>query len=173
MNRPDQGKPSRKKLTKALNISYRYLGHRARSIKEIQDHLGRKGYDSTIIDSVITTLTKENLLDDKAFAGAFVENRQRFKPRSRFALGYELKQKGISDAVIDETIRDIDDYGSAWNAVTLKAGLWKRLDRKAYQKKVMNLLKNRGFNYEVARSVFFKCWNNKEAGGTSHENSVF
>ena len=101
-------------LSKAYNNCLRFLSPRARSVKETIDYLEKKKFTSSTIDKTIQKLLKEHLLDDKIFAGMFVENREKFRPRSKFALSFELKQKGIDEDIIDEAVKDIDELKSSW-----------------------------------------------------------
>lgn len=143
--------------SKAYNQAIRFLAPRARSIKETVVNLKKKGFDSQVIDQTVSTLKQERLLDDREFAALFVESRERFRPKSRFALKYELRQKGISDAIIQETTAGVDDFDTALRAVKSKLGQWQNLDGETFKKKVMNHLRNRGFGYEVSISTYRNC----------------
>ncbi len=143
-------------ISKAYNISIRFLAPRARSVHEIKQHLIKKGFDDTIVFETVTKLKQEKLLNDREFAAMFVEQRECFNPKSRFALSFELKKKGIDEAVIEEALMEIDEFTSAWNAVLSKLKVWQGYDNDKFKKKVMNYLKNRGFGYEVSRTTFEK-----------------
>lgn len=143
-------------IAKAYTVSIRFLAPRARSIHEIKQHLLKKGFNDTVILETITKLEQEKLLNDREFAAMFVEQRERFNPKSRFALSFELKKKGIDKAVIEESLMEIDEFTSAWNAVMPKLQIWQGYDDDKFMKKVMNHLKNRGFSYQVSRTTFEK-----------------
>ncbi len=145
-------------LSKAYNNCLRFLGPRARSVKEITDYLKKKKFTSAIIDKTVQRLLKEHLLDDKIFADMFVENREKFRPRSKFALSFELKQKGIDEHIIDEAVKDIDELKSAWSAVKPKLSLWQNFDSTKFRKKIFNYLKNRGFSYDISDVTCEKCF---------------
>jgi regulatory protein len=140
--------------SKAYNQAIRFLATRARSIKETEDNLKKKGYDPQVIDQTVSTLKQERLLDDRDFAALFVESRERFRPKSRFALKYELRKKGIRDDIIQETIAGVDDFDAALRAVKSKLSQWQNLDSETFKKKVMNHLRNRGFGYEVSITTY-------------------
>ncbi|MCP4114943.1 MAG: regulatory protein RecX [Desulfobacteraceae bacterium] len=140
--------------SKAYNQAIRFLAPRARSIMETEANLKKKGFDPQVIELTVSTLKQERLLDDREFAALFVENRERFRPKSRFALKYELRQKGISDTIIQEALESVDDFEAARRAVKTKLGQWRHLDRETFKKKMMNYLRNRGFGYEVSISTY-------------------
>ena len=85
---------------RALN----FLSYRPRSVVEVRRYLTEKKFDVPTVDEVIARLSRVDLLDDKVFAQFWLENRDTFKPRSVRALRYELRQKGISDSIIDELL---------------------------------------------------------------------
>lgn len=140
-------------LSKAYNQALRFLTTRARSVKETKENLKKKGFDPGVIEKTVSKLKQENLLNDMEFAEMFVESRERFRPKSRFALGYELRQKGISQPTMEKVLGKINDSASALKAVRSKLHLWQHLDRETFRKKAMNHLKSRGFSHEVSVSA--------------------
>ncbi|SLM28249.1 Regulatory protein recX [Desulfamplus magnetovallimortis] len=145
-----------KEIAKAYNICIRLLAPRARSIYEVKEHLRKKQFDETLILDIIEKLEHEKLLNDREFAAMFVEQRERFNPKSKFALSYELKKKGIDECLIEECLMEIDEFASAWNAISSRVPLWQGYEDDKFKKKVMNYLKNRGFGYEVSISTLEK-----------------
>jgi regulatory protein len=150
---------SNKESMLAYNISIKYLAARARSMKEVRDNLFNKKISSETILKTIEVLEEESLIDDRIFAKEFVATREKVRPKSKFALRYELRKKGISDSIIEYALKDIDENKSALAAVKPKLSIWITLDIKIMQKKMMNFLKNRGFNWETSLYVFNKTIN--------------
>ncbi|MBF0413619.1 MAG: regulatory protein RecX [Desulfamplus sp.] len=142
------------KRVKSYQSAIRYLAPRARSVHEIRQYLAKKGFDEEVIETTIEKLEQDNLLNDYEFASMFVEQRERFKPKSKFALAFELKKKGVEADIIESCVMDIDENESAFSAVQPKIKLWQSYDDERLKKKVMNYLRNRGFSYEVCISTF-------------------
>ena len=157
MNSVSDDKEFKSQLNRAFNTCLRFLGPRARSVKEIKDHLEKKKFTSVTIEKTIEKLLQDRLLDDREFASLFVENREKFRPRSKFALAFELRQKGINDKIIDDVLKDIDEFKSAWYAVRPKLSLWHKFDDEKFKKKILNYLSNRGFSYDVSLSTYNRC----------------
>ena len=157
MNSLNHDEQNKIQFIKAYNSCMRFLTPRARSVKETKNYMEKRKFTSKVIDKTINRLLKEHLLDDKIFAHMFVENRERFRPRSKFALSFELRQKGIDDSVIECAVRDIDEFKSAWSAVKPKLGTWKSLDSEKFKRKILNYLKNRGFSYEISSATLGRC----------------
>lgn len=145
-----------KEWLRAYQAAIRYLALRARSVDEMRKYLDKKGFDEQIIDAAIAKLEQDNLLNDHEFASMFVDQRERFKPKSKFALAFELKKKGVEADIIESCLIDIDEYQSALSAIEPKIKLWQGYDGEKFKKKVMNYLRNRGFSYEVCISTFNK-----------------
>jgi regulatory protein len=143
---------------KAYDQALRYLSFRARSRREMERHLGEKGYSPQVVTATVERLLDESYLDDEAFARFWLENRERFRPRSKRALRYELRQKGIAAELIDSLLTDLDEDELAWAAVEGKVIQWQNLDEEEFKKKVLGFLNRRGFNYEVAYRMFDRAW---------------
>lgn len=138
---------------KAYNHAIYFLGFRSRSQSEIADYLRGKKYPPEVITETMDRLVREEYLSDESFARMWVADRERFRPRSRRALRYELRQKGVSDDVIENVLADIDEDELAWRAIEAKLRQWKHLDEPHFKKKALGFLSRRGFNYEVARQA--------------------
>lgn len=90
----------------AWNAALSYLSYRARSRRELERHLRRKGYQSSLVDRVLNRCEELALLDDLSFATAFVRDRIRLRPRGVTRLEAELIGKGVSRDDAREGIRD-------------------------------------------------------------------
>ena len=143
---------------KARNIALRLLSLRPRSVYEVQTHLQRKSFDDEIIDQVIEKMMALDLLDDAAFATYWVEQRETFRPRSRFALSQELRQKGVSRAQIDAALEEVDEMSAARRAAEKKAGAWSGLSEDEFRAKLARFLQRRGFSYEVITETLDATW---------------
>lgn len=102
-----------------LEAAARFLEARSRSVAEVRRRLGRAGYRSELIDEAITRLTELRMLDDEAFGRAWVESRDRARPRGEMALRRELSLKGVDRAVVDDLL---DERRSAAVAADPDAG---------------------------------------------------
>lgn len=151
---------------KAYNLAIRYLGYRPRSRYEVEQHLRKKEYAPDVIAEVIAKLETRTYLDDRAFAAYWVENRSQFRQKGVRALRYELRQKGIDSAIIEETTNEMNEEELAWEAIQPKLRSWNRLEHPAFEKKVMGYLSRRGFGYAVARQTSDRAW--EKLGGDDH-----
>lgn len=130
-----------------------YLAYRPRSRNELSDYLRGKRVPERIIEEVLGGLAREELVDDLAFAQYWVENRERFRPRSRALLSYELRRKGLDEEVISEALTAVDEEESARRAAHQRASRYIRLDEKSFRQKMGQFLRRRGFTYRLIREV--------------------
>ena len=87
-----------------LEAAARFLEVRSRSVAEVRRRLTTNGYRGDLVDGAIARMTELGMLDDEAFARAWVESRDRSRPRGERAIRVELGQKGVDRAVIDEVL---------------------------------------------------------------------
>jgi regulatory protein len=96
-----------------LEAAARFLEVRARSVAEVRRRLGQAGYRSDLVEGAIGRLTELGMLDDATFARAWIESRDRARPRGEIALRRELALKGVDRAVVDELLEERRDHGDA------------------------------------------------------------
>ena len=149
-----QADERQKAYTKALY----FLGFRSRSRVEVEKYLADKEYPPNVIETVVQRLLDEKYLDDETFARQWLENREHSRPRSARALRYELKQKGVNNAIVNDVVSDVDDETAAWAAVEPKLARWLTLEQVEFNKKVTSFLARRGFAYDVTRRICKRAW---------------
>ena len=91
-----------------LNAAARFLELRSRSVHEIRRHLADAAFPAEMVDGAIARLLELGMLDDRAFAAAWVESRDRARPRGKSALRHELALKGIDRETIVAVLADRD-----------------------------------------------------------------
>ena len=147
----------------ALNRALHFLSYRARSNQEMQTYLQNKGYETGLIDRVIAKLTEERLIDDLDFAQNWVDNRERFRPRSQSLMRLELRQKGVAESEIEQALQisDLDDFALAMKAGKKLSRRYQLLDKPEYDRKLAAALQRRGFSYSVVRECLPLLWKEK------------
>ncbi len=83
-----------------MEAAARFLEARPRSVEETRRRLARAGYPGSLVEQVIARLVAVGYLDDAAFARAWVEARDRSRPRGEAALRRELALRGVAPDVI-------------------------------------------------------------------------
>jgi regulatory protein len=142
----------------AYQQAIKLISYRPRSEKEVYLNLSKHGFPITSIESTIDRLRKNGLIDDEGFARQWVENRNYFRPRSRIILFNELKQKGISTDIIDQTLNEIDDNELAYVAGKKQSLKLTHLDRSEFNRKLGSYLLRRGFTFDIITPTLAKIW---------------
>lgn len=137
-----------------------FLSYRPRSTEEVRRSLRRskRNFGEKAIENTIERLERAGLLDDEAFARYWVENRERFSPRSARALRHELRQKGVPDQAIDAAISEIDEESAAYKAAQAKLSRYANADEKTFRKRLGGYLSRRGFSYGIVRETLDRLW---------------
>ena len=148
---------------RAYNLGVRFLGHRPRSVAEMERYLDKKEFPLSTIAFAVEKMRARGYLDDGAFARFWVDNRMRFRPRGVYGLCYELRQKGLDDEVIDQALADIDEEAAAWRAVQPKLAGWRKLEEREFQNKVVGFLNRRGFGYDIAYAIAGQAWEGEDS----------
>lgn len=146
------------KFNKLYNSALKFLSFRSRSAKEVFDHLIKKEDAEEIIIQVITKLKEQKFLNDFEFAKQWVESRMRFRPRSKKMLIFELKQKGISQEIIDQifsaNLADsiFNEKEQIQKLIEKKIEKYKGLSKQEVFPKLGGFLSRRGFDYDTIKA---------------------
>ena len=91
-------------MEQAKAQAMRLLRYRARTERELRQRLAARGVAARIVAETISALRAVRLVDDRAFAEAWVESRLRLRPTGSAGLRWELRQKGVADELAREVI---------------------------------------------------------------------
>lgn len=145
--------PSEDKNRKAaFDCAVRLLSARDHGRAELESKLKKKGFEQEAITSTMERLDQLNLLDDRAFAGSCMAGIARRRPEGKFKTRARLKQKGLSDAIIEETIAGYDQSALCHAAAERKLRTLNG-PPETIRKKLYTFLKYRGFDWETIRET--------------------
>jgi regulatory protein len=136
----------------------RFLSFRSRSETEIRQYLQKRGADSDTVDSVMGRLRRAQLADDSRFARGWVENRTTFRPRSRRALAWELRRKGVPAHEIESALVGVDDDELALQAGLKYANRIRGQSWPDFRRKLHAYLARRGFSSTVVGAAVSRAW---------------
>jgi regulatory protein len=143
----------------AYQQSLLFLSYRARSEKEIRQNLQKHEISEEVIEETLVRLRNAGLANDNDFARLWVENRSTFHPRSKKALAIELRQKGLNDEAIQDSLSGVDEETLAYETGLKRATRFRGLAWMAFRKKLSEFLARRGFSYSVIAPIVSKIWN--------------
>jgi regulatory protein len=145
---------SYKKLSaddKAYGLALSYIVRRKRSEWEMRDYFRRKGYDADLAEQLLARLRKLDLVDDEAFAEAWVRNRRLLKPVSRRRLQQELRQKHVADSIIERVLAE--DETNETDVLRDLVRRKRKLSRYHDEQKLLRYLVGQGFGYDDVKSA--------------------
>lgn len=130
----------------AFNLVSKYLNSRMKSEREIRDYLRKKDFSPPTIKGVIEKLREYKIIDDETYADTFIRTRQN---ESKQKIKQKLISKGIKADIIDEHLRDVDDFDACLNSAK-KYMKNKVIDRSTIEKLYRHLI-SKGYTYDVVR----------------------
>ena len=146
--------------TLVLEAALRFLEARSRSAAEVRRRLLLHGYRADLVEGSIERLKELGMIDDAAFARAWVESRDRARPRGERALRQELLRKGIDREVRDGVLADRDierpdaDEDAARRLLERHASALARVaDPRARRQRAYALLARNGFDSELCSAL--------------------
>lgn len=137
----------------------KFISYRIRTEDEIRRNLIKHKVQSPVINDVLQRLRRNGMVNDKQFAKSWVENRNEFRPRAHRMLTYELRQKGITDEIISQTLDSIiSDEELAFKAAQNQVRKYKELEWPNFRRKLSGFLARRGFSYNIISLVVDQVW---------------
>jgi len=142
-----------KEFIEAKTNAVKYIMYKPRTQYEVKNKLLKLEYDEELIEEVINELLLLEYLNDNLYAEKFIKNSQSIKPMSKNMIKYKLKEKGISDDIIQNVLRDneIDEIELARD-LFFKKTKGKPLDEKELNK-VKGFLARKGFSLSIINKV--------------------
>ncbi|MEV1144271.1 regulatory protein RecX [Micromonospora sp. NPDC049799] len=111
--------PPRDEAEVAREICLRQLAVRPRTRAELAGALARKGISDEVSAEVLDRYDEVGIIDDAAFAKAWVSSRHAGRGLSRRALANELRQRGVDGEVASEALGELDEETEAGTARAL------------------------------------------------------
>lgn len=139
-----------------------FLAVRPRSVAETRRRLRHLGYRHALVEQVIDQLLEMGYLDDEQFAQAWIESRDRARPRGEAALRRELALKGVPRetvvALLEQRAGSADeepvDHAAALRLLERRRSALERVpDALKRRQKAFALLARNGFDPETCRQA--------------------
>ncbi|MFF2354224.1 regulatory protein RecX [Kitasatospora sp. NPDC058115] len=158
--------------TRARDICLRLLTGAAKSRKQLADALRKREIPDEVAEEVLTRLEEVGLIDDAAFAAAWVESRHSVRGLSRRALAQELRTKGIAGELAERALAqlDPDDETEAARAlVERRLRTTRGLERQTRTRRLVGVLARRGYSEGLAFRVVREALDEEEAGASDQD----
>ena len=140
----------------ARQILLRRLTDQPRSRAELAEALAKRQVPDGIAHRLLDRFTEVGLIDDEAFARAWVESRMAGKGLARRALAAELRRKGIDDQLAREVLDGVDadeEDAAARAVVRRKLRTTRGLDPQVRMRRLVGALARKGYPPGAAMRV--------------------
>jgi regulatory protein len=145
---------SKDSLSDAKRYALKLITIRPRSEKELRDRLQNRGYNGLIIERVIETLRKLDLLNDRLLTEQLINYGLHDKGLGRLGLKAFLLKRGIDKELIDESgLNNIDEYPRALETANKIKIKYPDIPVDKLKRKIYGYLQRRGYSYDTIKEV--------------------
>jgi regulatory protein len=143
--------PRRSETERAIDLAYKAVARRERTVAELRTALERRRVEPTAIEAAVEELSTAGFLDDARYALRFAEDKRELAQWGAERIARELTRRGVAADLIDAALCDRTQQAEIDTALTL---LGQRFpvppgdDRE--RDRAWRLLVRRGYSPEVA-----------------------
>ncbi|MCC9157192.1 recombination regulator RecX [Streptomyces parvulus] len=155
-SRAEQAEPPRDPVEQARAICLRLLTGTPRTRSQLADALRKREIPDEAAEEVLSRFEEVGLIDDSAFAQAWVESRHHGRGLARRALARELRTKGVDNTLIDAAVSRLDseqEEETARELVARKLRATRGLDRDKRLRRLAGMLARKGYPEGMALRV--------------------
>jgi regulatory protein len=156
LSRAEKGEPPADPVERARAICLRLLTGTPRTRKQLADALRKREIPDDAAEEVLSRFEEVGLINDSAFADAWVESRHHGRGLARRALAQELRTKGVDSTLIDEAVSQLDseqEEATARDLVARKLRSTRGLDRDKRLRRLAGMLARKGYAEGMALRV--------------------
>lgn len=136
----------------------RLLGRRDHARNELIRKARKKGYDEQIVSQTVDELDEKDYLDDESFARSFAADKQKFRKWGPGKISSELSKRGVSRAVIQRVISELNsdlELGKICVDLALKRKkhFLRESNFQVRRRKIAAWLQRKGYSYDTIRTA--------------------
>jgi regulatory protein len=139
------------RLQRALEVAYRYLGSRDRTVDELRRRLARDGVDPATAGAAIAELERQGYLDDERYARRYAEDRCTLDGWGDERIARRLHEAGVAPDVVGAALggrAPAEAHAAAVALLERRVRARPRSDRE--RERALGLLVRRGYDVELA-----------------------
>ncbi|MEV5340083.1 recombination regulator RecX [Streptomyces sp. NPDC052676] len=155
-SRAEKGESSGDPVERARAICLRLLTGTPRTRRQLADALRKREIPDDAAEEVLSRFEEVGLIDDSAFADAWVESRHHGRGLARRALAQELRTKGVDSSLIDAAVGRLDseqEEATARELVARKLRATRGLDRDKRLRRLAGMLARKGYSEGMALRI--------------------
>ena len=140
----------------ARAIALRLLDSQPRTRAELAQAMARRGVPDDAAAAVLDRFEEVGLVDDEAFAAAWVTSRHAGRGLGRRALGQELRRRGVAEDTVRDAVAVVtgdDEAQAARSLAQRRLRSMQGLARETQLRRLVAMLARRGFSQGLALRV--------------------
>jgi regulatory protein len=142
---------SEERLQHALEVAYRFLGRRDRTVAEVRGRLEAEEIEAEVVDAAIAELSRQGYLDDARYALRFAEDRRTIDAWGAERIERRLLAVGVEPALVAAAL---GERGATEELEAALAVLRRRFPRAPAddrsRDRALGLLVRKGYDLELA-----------------------
>ncbi len=135
---------------RALELAYRYLNQRERTVQELRRLLSGRDLDPSAIDAVVDELTEAGYLDDARYARLFAEDKRRLEQWGSGRIRSALLARGVGRDVVEAALADEPGEELSQALALLEQRFPTPPQEQRDRKRALGVLLRRGYEPELA-----------------------
>ena len=135
---------------------------------QLADAMHRRGIPEEVAEAILGSLTNAGLIDDAAYAKAWVESRHYARGLSRKSLSAELRRRGVEDDDISEAVETLEpeqEIDTARQLVARKLRSTRGQPADARARRVAGMLARKGYPAGLAFRLIREALEQESAEG--------
>jgi regulatory protein len=141
---------------RAIDLAYRYVSRRERTVSELRQHLVRREVDEASAAETIEELVEQGSLDDARFARLFVQDKRELQQWGSERIRRALLARGIDRELVDAALGE-DEPGDGGDLDRALALLRQRFpvppQGRRERERALGLLLRKGYEPDLAIEV--------------------
>ncbi|MDS1271678.1 regulatory protein RecX [Lipingzhangella sp. LS1_29] len=141
---------------RAREVCLRLLTTRARTRAQLAAALHRRDIPDEVAEPVLDRLAEVGLVDDEAFAAAWVSTRHSGRGLARRALAEELRRRGVAEDTVESAVAELepeDEEETARELVRRRLAGTRGRDVAARMRRLTGVLARRGYSAGLAYRI--------------------
>jgi regulatory protein len=140
-----------RRLEHALEVAYRHLGKRDRTVAQVRRHLARRDVEEGAIEQAVTALLRQGYLDDARFARVFAEDRRALDDWGPERIERALHAAGVDGELVAAAVGARDAGGELDAALALLRRRFRAVPSDERQReRALGFLVRKGYDLELA-----------------------
>jgi regulatory protein len=147
----DEAPPAQPERERAIDLAYRAVGSRDRTVAELRTYLERKRVEPAAIEEAVAELIEGGFLDDARYARRFAEDKRELERWGSERIARDLRRRGVGPEQVEAAVASQGREDELATALLLLATRFPEPPEDDRERdRVWSLLVRRGYEPELA-----------------------